>query len=120
MAVGVINIEVGGVKRPFRFKYLAIKGLAADLNADSLEEIPAKLQNVSLEMIESILYHGFRAGAEYQKMPLDFKREDIEAWLDEDMQFFKPAIEEAKVQLLAAIQGPKSGTVKGSAAAKKP
>jgi hypothetical protein len=117
---GVIMIKAGGLNRPFRFKYRAIKGLAADLKAETLEELPAKMQSASFEVVESILYHGFRAGAEYLKEPVDFKKEDLEGWLEDDLEFFKPAIEEAKNQLLAAITGPNDAAATAGPKVKKP
>lgn len=109
---GVIKIEAGGQLRPFRFKYRAIKSLSAELNVEDLEGLPAKLQKLDFDTIEALLYHGFKAGAEYEKEPVDFKREDLQDWMDEDLSFFKPAIEEAKEQLKAALTGPQKSAGK--------
>lgn len=103
---GVVKIEAGGQSRPFRFKYRAIKSLAAELGVEDLEGLPARLQKADFQMLEALLYHGFKAGAEYEKEPINFSRDEIEDWLEEDVTFFKPALKEAQQQLMAALTGP--------------
>lgn len=104
---GVVQIEAGGRKRPFRFKYKAIKNLAADLGVENLEDLPEKITGQNFKSIEAMLYHGFKAGAEYQDEKVDFDHKAIEDWLEEDLTFFKPALVYAQEQLIAALTGPK-------------
>lgn len=111
---GVIKIEAGGQKRPFRFKYRAIKSLAAHLEVKNLEELPDKMVGDGFEGLEAMLYYGFKAGAEYEKEPVDFSIDDIEEWLEEDVTFFQPALHEAKQQLMAALTGPQKSKPAGN------
>lgn len=109
MSAGLIKIEAGGRKRPFRFQYAAMKRLCADLEVPGIEQLPQALDPITFEALESMLFHGFKAGAKYAGEDVDFKREDLEDWLDEDLSFFQPAITEVQKQIVASLRGPDNG-----------
>ena len=114
MQVAGVKIEVGGKKRLFRFSYLAMKSLAVDHGKERIEDIPSLMEGgLSFDFIEGIMYHGFKAGANYEKEEIDFDKEDMASWIDENVEIVATITKEVMEQFKASMSGPNGGKPSG-------
>lgn len=82
-----------GVKRPFRFSWLALLRLAKELNIEKLQGLVAGVTDLPLSKVSTFCLIGFEHGAKREKIEVDFKEADVANWLDDDFSIFTRAME---------------------------
>lgn len=99
-------IEAGGKKRPFLFRYKALKELCIALGI-KLSQL-SKLDDIDFSEAEKIIFLGFTHGAQSEQLEIDFKETDIEAWLDEDFPLVQKSMEVFNSQVADFMAGKKN------------
>jgi len=82
-----------GVKRPFKFSWVALRRLADELGVEKLTEIQSVMSELPIAKVPVFLHIGFEQGAKSAGLPVDFTADTVEGWLDDDMNLFLRAFE---------------------------
>ena len=81
-------IDINDQQKPFRFSFIALKKLCAKAKC-KLSDLDKALNDP--EHIVNMLYIGFTEGHKYTNEKIDFTREDVEKWIDEDFSLLQKA-----------------------------
>ena len=82
MIPGISEIEVGGVKRGFKFGTYALS-VASELEKCSLTKIGERLKKGTLTTALHLLYGAAVSYCKSNKLPVDFEVSSVADWMDE-------------------------------------
>lgn len=84
------TIEIGGKIRPIRFGLRAFQTISKEFVKNYEKPKASDFSDFALDNLDLIAYAGLRQGAMKEGQPVDFTREEVEEWLDEDFTLTTP------------------------------
>lgn len=97
-------LKVDGVNHPFRFSWLALKKLAAELGLKKVADLDKALTALEFDHIPALIHIGLEEGYRKDGKPFQITREEVELWLDDDFSLMQTAMELVGEQMQSATE----------------
>jgi len=85
------EIVIGGKTRPIVFG-MSTLGELCDEKQIPLTNMNEVFADLTLKDLLSLIYHALVMGARQSKLPVEFTRDDVNAWIDQDSEVFPEAM----------------------------